>query len=118
MNLLTPDQLMLETFSPCVQTKFRIACDATNTVELELTEAKALISPARSPAGAKGLVQQSFSLIFHGPYNRFLPQGTCPMAYAHQRGYSDQRPALGKRIDDDESGQPIFPRRGNSVNLV
>jgi len=66
---------MLETFSPCVQTKFRIACDATNTVELELTEAKALISPARSPAGAKGLVQQSFSLIFHGPDNRFFAAG-------------------------------------------
>ena len=74
MNLLTPDQLTLETFSPCVQTKFRVVLDQNSFVEVELATANALTSPGQDQTPAKGAVQESFSLVFHGPDNRFLPQ--------------------------------------------
>ena len=74
MNLLRPDQLTLETFSPCVQTKFRVVLDQNSFIELELADAKALTSPGQGQTPAIGPVQESFSLVFHGPDNRFLPQ--------------------------------------------
>jgi hypothetical protein len=74
MNLLTPDQLKLETFSPWLKSKFRVTLDSANFLEVELAEAKALTYPGQPQSGAKGPMQDSFSLVFHGPDHRFLPQ--------------------------------------------
>ena len=71
MNILTPDQLTLETFSPRLNTKFRVILDSAASLELELVEAKAMTSG--TPA-AKGQSHEIFSLIFHGPDNQHLPQ--------------------------------------------
>jgi len=66
------DQLSFEDFAQWVKTRFRVAMASEESIELELVEA----TPARtfSPAGAKGPVFESFSLIFLGPGNRVLPQ--------------------------------------------
>jgi hypothetical protein len=74
MNRLTPDQLTLENFSLWQKTKFRVPLDPANTVELELSEVNALLNPGSVRATANQPSQESFSLIFHGPKDRFLPQ--------------------------------------------
>jgi hypothetical protein len=74
MNRLTPDQLTLENFSLWQKTKFRVPLDPANTVELELTEVNTLLNPGTTQAVINQPVQESFSLIFHGPKDRFLPQ--------------------------------------------
>jgi hypothetical protein len=74
MNRLTPDQLTLENFSLWQKSKFRVPLDPENSVELELTEVNTLLNPGNPQAVKNQTVQQSFSLIFHGPKDRFLPQ--------------------------------------------
>ena len=73
MKRLTPDQLTLENFSLWQKTKFRVPLDPANTVELELSEVNALLNPG-SVQAADQPAQESFSLIFLGPNDRFLPQ--------------------------------------------
>jgi hypothetical protein len=82
MNPLTSDQLKLLTFLPCLNTKFRVGVDPASFVELELAEASDLNPASRSQPG-KGPELVSFSLIFNGPDNRFLPQQI--HAFAHDR---------------------------------
>jgi hypothetical protein len=81
MNLLTPDQLKLETFSPWLNSKFRVVLDSANCIEVELVQADALTYRGQPQSGAKGPVQDSFSLVFHGPDNRFLPQRVYPFEH-------------------------------------
>jgi hypothetical protein len=81
MNLLTPDQLKLETFSPWLKSKFRVALDSASFLEVELAEANALTYPGQLQPGAKGPTQDSFTLVFHGPDNRFLPQRMYPFEH-------------------------------------
>ena len=69
MNVLTPDQLTLEAFSPWLKTKFRVILDSANSLELELVEANAITSP-----GHANPAHEIFSLIFHGPDKQLLPQ--------------------------------------------
>lgn len=83
MNLLTPDQLKLETFSPWLKSKFRVVLDSANFLEVELAEANALTKTGPAQTAGKGPVQESFSLVFHGPDNRFLPQGI--YSFEHDR---------------------------------
>lgn len=83
MNLLTSDQLKLETFSPWLRTKFRVGLDPASFIELELTEATALTRTGPPQTAVTGPVQESFSLVFHGPDNRFLPQRT--YSFEHDR---------------------------------
>ncbi|HEX9047459.1 MAG TPA: hypothetical protein VF988_10570 [Verrucomicrobiae bacterium] len=73
MNLLTPDQLNLETFLPCLNTKFRVGSEPPHVVELELVAANALSDASHATTQA-GRAQPSFTLVFHGPENRYLPQ--------------------------------------------
>ena len=80
MNLLTPDQLKLETFSPWLKSKFRVALDSANFLEVELASANALTQPVQ-PQAAGGSLQESFALVFHGPDNRFLPQRIYPFEH-------------------------------------
>jgi hypothetical protein len=81
MNLLTPDQLKLETFLPWLKSKFRVILDSANFLEVELAEANALTYPGQAQSGAKGSMQDSFTLVFHGPDNRFLPQRMYPFEH-------------------------------------
>jgi hypothetical protein len=81
MNLLTPDQLKLETFSPWLNSKFRVVLDSATLIEVELVQADALTYPSQPQSMAKGPVQDSFSLVFHGPDNRFLPQRVYPFEH-------------------------------------
>jgi hypothetical protein len=74
MNRLTLDQLTLENFSLWQKTKFRVPLDPANTVELELSEVNTLLNPGSARAAANQPAQESFSLIFHGPKDHFLPQ--------------------------------------------
>lgn len=83
MNILTPDQLTLETFSPWLKTKFRVGLDPSGFIDLELVGANAINSPGQTKPAAKGTVQETFSLVFHGPDNRFLPQRIYP--FEHDR---------------------------------
>jgi hypothetical protein len=81
MNLVTPDQLKLETFSPWLKSKFRVAIDSANYIEVELAEANVLTYPVQPQSAAKGPMLDSFSLVFHGPENHFLPQRVYPFEH-------------------------------------
>ena len=59
----------LETFSPAVGQSFAVGNEGEAKVELVLAEAAAEDSGAHAP-------RPSFSLLFHGPADPFLPQGT------------------------------------------
>lgn len=61
------ETLHLDSFSEHVNSKFRINTDDTNVVEIELIEAADEESTPR---------QERFSLIFRGPLQPFLLQGT------------------------------------------
>jgi hypothetical protein len=83
MKLLTPDQLSLEAFLPCLKTRFRVILDPVSFVELELQEAKALSLPGQVQSPVKAPGHESFSLILLGPDSRFLPQRT--YAFEHDQ---------------------------------
>ena len=68
------DHLTLDTFTRQVNTEFRIESD-TGRVSVKLIEATAS-TPDQS------LAQDCFSVIFHGPAERPLEQGTYPMEHA------------------------------------
>ncbi len=74
MNIVPVKELKLETFSPLVNTKFRLLLDETRVVEMELTEAVSIRGPHNSVPNKNGMVQDVFSLVFHGPEDRLLPQ--------------------------------------------
>ncbi len=76
MNEVPADQLTFEWFSALLRTKFRVHAEPSGELELELVEAAIALSKAggRSPSGAAKL--EGFSLIFTGPGDRLLPQGT------------------------------------------
>lgn len=61
------EQLSLAAFAPHLNTRFRVATEGARTVEVELAQVRDLGSTEQ---------QEQFSLIFHGPLDRFLPQGT------------------------------------------
>lgn len=81
MNILTPDQLKPETLLPCLNTRFRVGLDAAGFIELELVEVNVMNSPGQANPAAARPVQESFSLVFHGPDNRFLPQRIYPFEH-------------------------------------
>jgi hypothetical protein len=82
MNTLPPDCWKLETFLPLVKTRFQAGLEPANYVEMELVEATAIPSPPLAKTLAAP-AQAAFSLIFHGPENRFLPQRS--YAFEHAR---------------------------------
>lgn len=71
---MTPDRLTVEQFAPCVEEAFTLEVDSA-TIDLVLTEAAAL-SPA-APAQA----WRPFSLVFRGPLEPRLDQGTYPVSH-------------------------------------
>jgi uncharacterized protein DUF6916 len=61
------DQLTHEAFAKNVLTRFKVSVDADRIVELELTEVS---EPKVFPG------QEQFAIIFQGPSDTFLGQGT------------------------------------------
>ena len=59
-----------EQFAENLNTKFHVSADDTNIVELELAE----VSELRLIA-----TQEQFSIVFRGPRDRFLGQGSRPL---------------------------------------
>jgi hypothetical protein len=73
------EKLTLEIFSPLVQSQFKVQVSPTQTAALELVSA----SEIKSPGLAGNLVQEAFSLLFAGPENQWLAQGS--YLFAHER---------------------------------
>jgi hypothetical protein len=73
------ENLNLTKFSAVLQTQFRVQTGPGSETTLELVQANPSDTPAR-PTGkeARG---ESFMLLFHGPSDRMLPQGT--YAFTH-----------------------------------
>jgi hypothetical protein len=78
MNVVPLETLTLARFSELVNTQFRTFISPTAELSLEL--AQALPGPSSGRAGRQ---YESFSLIFHGPEEPLLPQGTRP--FEHER---------------------------------
>lgn len=74
MNNIPIEKLTLEIFSPLVNSKFKLSVDDAHSVNVELTEAKALDGPHTVKPDRNGMVQDVFSLLFDGPENPILPQ--------------------------------------------
>ena len=74
------DSLSLAKFSASLKTRFRVRTSPATLVALELVEATER-SPAPGAAG-KEARYECFSLLFHGPADSFLGQGT--YAFEHE----------------------------------
>ena len=74
MNNVPIEELTLEIFSPLVNSKFKLPIDGTHSLDMELTEAKALDGSYTMKPDRNGMVQEAFSLMFDGPENPVLPQ--------------------------------------------
>jgi hypothetical protein len=61
-------------FSKHLNTKFRVA--SPEPLELELTQVKGYLSQPNEQGG-----MERFSAFFHGPRDRFLPQGSYPLEH-------------------------------------
>jgi hypothetical protein len=68
------EQLDFESWARLVKTRFRVRVGANDALELELHEA----TPPRATPADQGTapVYESFSLLFLGPADRLLPQGS------------------------------------------
>ena len=65
------DKLKLEDFSTCLNQEFRIHVEGRDPVAAKLIEARGLVAPDDDPDR-----RQPFSLIFLGPKDAHLEQGT------------------------------------------
>jgi hypothetical protein len=82
MSTLPLEQLSEQSFFVLLKTKFRVRLDSAQFVELELVQ----VTPGRADIGAnpaRGLRQESFSLLFNGPEHPFLPQ--CTYRFEHDQ---------------------------------
>ena len=70
-----PDRLELEHFSQCLNQEFRIQAEDREPVATELVEVRALVAPDDDPDR-----RQPFSIIFLGPEDAPLQQGTFRVA--------------------------------------
>jgi hypothetical protein len=73
MNSVPLETLTLAKFKDLLNTRFRLRLNPTEEIEWELVQA----TPGRttSQSGASATQYESFSLLFHGPESRFVPQG-------------------------------------------
>jgi hypothetical protein len=74
MNHVPTEQLTYATFAGLEKAKFRVPLDETHGIELELVEVLLVRPRGEASTGASEAGQESFSLLFHGPDNRLLPQ--------------------------------------------
>lgn len=92
--------LNLSSFSPHLNTKFRVRANEQSVVETELITAEDMGSTPR---------QERFSLVFRGPHEQFLAQGTYTVEH-------DEMGTLGlflvpiARDDDGFQYEAVFNR--------
>jgi hypothetical protein len=67
------EHLTLDVFQPRVGNRFRIRTSPEQAIEAELLEARALVDPGRSPAGASSR-RMPFALLFRTMLKDVLPQ--------------------------------------------
>ncbi|HWF19506.1 MAG TPA: hypothetical protein VG754_09565 [Verrucomicrobiae bacterium] len=112
MNSTPLESLTQAKFAECLNTGFQVWINSTETMELRLAEVTSGLMAASN--GQRGGQFESFSLMFHGPNSRFLPQKT----------YTFEHPRLGKfelfivpvgRDGDLFKYQAVFNRRIQSA---
>jgi hypothetical protein len=108
MNSNPLESLTQAKFTESLNTPFSVNADSGGAIELQLIEITA--GPAAASSGPDAVRYESFSLLFHGPANRFLPQKT----------YSFDHPQIGKfalfivpvgKEGDQFKYQAVFNRR-------
>ena len=83
MSEVSLDQLSAGQFAELVQTRFQISVEPSPAINLELTAVSAL-GPGGPESGSPGTTKfESFSLLFSGPLDRPLGQGT--YRFVHER---------------------------------
>lgn len=104
MNDVSPEKLTLTLFQSACQTRFRVQTAPDRTVEMRLIEV------SESPGEMMGEKIESFSILFKGPLDPFLPQ----------RMYSIEHDAIGRfdlfmvpvgKVPDGFQYQAVFNRR-------
>jgi hypothetical protein len=109
MNEVPAEQLTFEWFSALLRTKFRVHADPSGVLELELVEAAAAPLKARGPGPTAAARLEGFSLMFTGPGDRLLPQGTYRFEH-DQKGRFDLFMVPVGRGPDTIQYQVIFNR--------
>jgi hypothetical protein len=94
------ETLHLDSFSEHVNTKFRINTDTSTVIEMELIEAT---DEETTPK------QERFSLIFRGPEQPYLPQGTYRIEHDKMETLNLFLVPIGKE-DDCFHYQAVFNR--------
>ncbi|HZV35423.1 MAG TPA: hypothetical protein VFB72_12695 [Verrucomicrobiae bacterium] len=72
MNSVPLESLTKEKFANALNTQFRVLIDSAAPVELQLVEVTA--APTVASSGRDAGLFESYSLMFAGPGERFLPQ--------------------------------------------
>jgi len=80
MNSVPLDDLTKSKFTELLNTRFQVSADSAEVVELELA---AVTSNPAVAAGGEVVQFESFSLMFHGPGERLLPQKM--YSFIHER---------------------------------
>ena len=109
MNEVPADQLTFAWFSALLRTRFRVHAGASGESELELVEATIAPFKARGRSPAAAAKMEGFSLIFAGPGDRLLPQGTYRFEH-DQKGRFDLFIVPVGRGPDSIHYQAIFNR--------
>src|ERR1700722_4151413 len=80
MNSTPLETLTLAKFSELLHTRFRVRVSPSEEIELELVEtAPGHVTESQGRGGARF---ESFSLVFHGPGDRLLPQKMHPFEHS------------------------------------
>jgi hypothetical protein len=87
MNEIPADKLTFEWFSARLKTKFRVQLKANSEYELELVEAAAAPPQTAGRGTNRAARVEAFSLLFTGPGDRLLPQGTYRLEYGHKEQF-------------------------------
>ena len=72
-------ELKVSSFSPHLNTRFRIRCDPTAVIDTELIEVTD--SSDKWSAKSEGVELECFSLVFHGPRDPVLSQTTYEISH-------------------------------------
>jgi len=81
MNDVPLEQLTFDRFHALLKTRFRVVAAAATVVELELVEAMRSRTLPRAATSDTAAPPESFSLIFYGPDQVFLPQQMYPFEH-------------------------------------
>jgi hypothetical protein len=107
MNSTPLENLTKAKFAEALSTRFRVLVDAAQPLELQLFEVTAGMPTSGGPDAAK---YESFSLMFHGPGDRFLPQKTYSFEHNTMGSFALFIVPVG-REGNEFKYQAIFNRR-------